>query len=121
MKYSQVSDSLRNDGGQPVPFQGVIFFPVTAGVMLTVISMGEGLARRRLSALGARGRRVRVPGEGARGPAWTPSGGGRRGAPARLLGLANGPPSWPPGNSHLKEGAPHPQGSFSWAPHTPDQ
>lgn len=32
MKYSQVSDSLRNDGDQSIPFQGVIFFPFTASV-----------------------------------------------------------------------------------------
>lgn len=32
MKYSQVSDSLRNDGDQSIPFQGVIFFPFTARV-----------------------------------------------------------------------------------------
>lgn len=32
MKYSQVSGSLRNDGDQSIPFQGVIFFPFTAPV-----------------------------------------------------------------------------------------
>lgn len=32
MKYSQVSDSVRNDGDQSIPFQGVIFFPFTASV-----------------------------------------------------------------------------------------
>lgn len=32
MKYSQVSDSLRNDRDQSIPFQGVIFFPFTAPV-----------------------------------------------------------------------------------------
>lgn len=32
MKYSQVTDSLRNDGDQSIPFQGVIFFPFTASV-----------------------------------------------------------------------------------------
>lgn len=32
MKYSQVSDSLRNNGDQSIPFQGVIFFLFTASV-----------------------------------------------------------------------------------------
>lgn len=32
MKYSQVSDSLRNDGDQSIPFQEVIFFSFTASV-----------------------------------------------------------------------------------------
>lgn len=30
MKYSQVSDSLRNDGDQSIPLQEVIFFPFAA-------------------------------------------------------------------------------------------
>lgn len=114
MKYSQVSDSLRNDGDQSIPFQGVIFFPFTACFMLTVISMSKGLDRRRLSELRTSCRLVRGGSDGA----WargvepgqdTPVGwqvgshgrlsqgcGGLAGGPEHpaLLGLANLPAPW---------------------------
>lgn len=114
MKYSQVSDSLRNDGDQSIPFQGVIFFPFTACFMLTIISMSKGLDRRRLSELRTSCRLVRGVSDGA----WargvepgqdTPVGwqvgshgrlsqgcGGLAGGSAHpaLLGLANLPGPW---------------------------
>lgn len=74
MKYSQVSDSLRADGDQSIPFQGVIFSPFTACLMLTVISVSKGWIE------GARQNSPQAPAS-SRGP-------GR--APGR-------PTGWPPG------------------------
>lgn len=124
MKYSQVSGSLRNDGDQSIPFQGVIFFPFTACFMLTIISMSKGLDRRRLSELRTRAAALSgvartVPGRGVWSPARTPpcvepsqdtpvgwqvgshsrlsqGCGGLAGGPEHpaLLGLANLPAPW---------------------------
>lgn len=91
MKYSQVSDSLRADGDQSIPFQGVIFSPFTACLMLTVISVSKGWIE------GARQNSPQAPASSreARPGAWTPHGvaAGDPGQARRRAGrgLAGGP------------------------------
>lgn len=91
MKYSQVSDSLRADGDQSIPFQGVIFSPFTACLMLTVISVSKGWIE------GARQNSPQAPASSreARPGAWTPHGvaAGDPGQAGRRAGrgLAGGP------------------------------
>lgn len=131
MKYSQVSDSLRNDGGPSVPFQGVIFFPVTACFVLTVISMGEGLDRRHLSALRAHGRCVLGAWRGGPGPGLDALVGWSMRSPGRGCGGLPRPPgscqlasfldraAVPPGHYHLKGVAPRPPGELFLCPSHP--
>lgn len=49
MKYSQVSDSLRNDGDQSIPFSGSNFLPLRSLCFeLTIISMRRGAGSKAL-------------------------------------------------------------------------
>lgn len=72
MKYSQVSDSVRNDGDQSIPFQGVIFLPSAAVFRVGYRQPERGADRRARRGPGraAASSQAARGSEPAQAPAW---------------------------------------------------